>query len=475
MIPEELPISIDAVQGYIEAASDGERSRKKYKPTIHWDSVIVKHTTVGEALVIPISYGDNVIVRASDSTKAYNANMASYVFAYKIEEELKVEFVQIVPTSNEAAFTGHITVNPWGEKIKRIMVFEEGVFAREYQDGESYSRGRSTCYEVITYYCTVRPEGPDDCEIVGYAYYCEEPESLIGPEPSDLNPGGGPGPGSGSGLCPHPYLDGIYIDCDQLMTCPIGYEPWEGECLPVCPNEGWARDEQGICYRLEEDCDILLEDFKKAFPNASDADAQKIVEYLNNYGKQFGVETIGEMQHFLAQSSYESKGFTKFSESMYYTDPDQLVKYWPSIFSQTDTTMLDPDDYLKNTKKLANVAYANKYGNGSIDSGDGYKYRGRGIFQLTFKSQYEEFNDYYNNNFLSNKNFISNPELLSTDLELAVLSALWYYQNRVDKNDINHFTNSDIVTSRINKSTDSYEQRSTVFDTVNEYITKCLP
>ena len=112
---------------------------------------------------------------------------------------------------------------------------------------------------------------------------------------------------------------------------------------------------------------------------------------------------------------------------------------------------------------------------GNNKNGDGYKYRGRGLIQLTGKATYEAFNEDYKNNFLDQKDFVTNPDLISTDLEMSVISALWYYEKYVlDYTFVSTHTDADLVTGRVNQHTDTYEKRSNSLEVIKEELTTCL-
>jgi putative chitinase len=99
--------------------------------------------------------------------------------------------------------------------------------------------------------------------------------------------------------------------------------------------------------------------------------------------------------HFLAQAAQESKGFTRMIESLDYRH-DRLPVVWPKHFT-ADTALRygrveqdvgDVRAHPANQQMIANIAYANRMGNGSVESGDGWRYRGRGIGQLTGRDNY---------------------------------------------------------------------------------------
>lgn len=89
-------------------------------------------------------------------------------------------------------------------------------------------------------------------------------------------------------------------------------------------------------------------------------------------------------------------------------------------FLPTDPNKEDPGNYANNPSKIGNFVYGNRMGNTA--TGDGYKFRGRGIFQLTGKSNYQAFQNFYNNKYDPDIDLISNPDLLITNNNLSVLS-----------------------------------------------------
>ena len=126
--------------------------------------------------------------------------------------------------------------------------------------------------------------------------------------------------------------------------------------------------------------------------------------------------TPARAAHFFAQTAHESGGFKAFSENLNYGAKGLMgifKKYFPneSIAKQ----------YERNPQKIANRVYANRMGNGSEASGDGWKYRGRGALQLTGRDNYKAFADY-----LKRPDIMSNPDLVAT--EFAFESAMFFFE-----------------------------------------------
>ena len=113
-------------------------------------------------------------------------------------------------------------------------------------------------------------------------------------------------------------------------------------------------------------------------------------------------------------------GFKLVRESLKYSSTARLRAIFPSKFS----TMPESEvlTYIGNEEKLANYVYANRYGNGTVASGDGFKYRGGGFIQLTFKSNYSNIGSKIG------VDLVSNPDSIST-AAIAAKSATQFIVN----------------------------------------------
>ena len=100
----------------------------------------------------------------------------------------------------------------------------------------------------------------------------------------------------------------------------------------------------------------------------------------------YSINTAPRIAAFIAQCAHESGGFRFVSENLNYKS-DSLMKIFPKYFHTRELA----DQYAKKPEKIANRIYANRMGNGDEASGDGYKYRGRGLIQLTGKENYSWF------------------------------------------------------------------------------------
>lgn len=150
----------------------------------------------------------------------------------------------------------------------------------------------------------------------------------------------------------------------------------------------------------------------------------------------YDINTPKRIAAFIAQCAHESGNFTALKENLNYK-PAALRKIWPRHFP-TDAIANDYASRLNKQMHIANRAYANRMGNGDEASGDGAKFLGRGLIQLTGRNNYQAFAD----SLEMNINDV--PEYLGT-FEGAAQSACWFWEannlNRfADKGDIKGLT-----------------------------------
>jgi putative chitinase len=117
---------------------------------------------------------------------------------------------------------------------------------------------------------------------------------------------------------------------------------------------------------------------------AASADAvtlrgQKLAEVAEHYG----LTTAERIAGFLSNAAHETSEFTRLRENLNYTSAAQIRRTWPSRFA-TDAAAAA---YVRNPIALANKVYA-RTGEGNVNPGDGWRYRGGGDFQITFRNGY---------------------------------------------------------------------------------------
>jgi putative chitinase len=149
---------------------------------------------------------------------------------------------------------------------------------------------------------------------------------------------------------------------------------------------------------------------------------------------------------FLAQCAHESGGFRAIKENLNYR-PETLRKVFPKYFPSDALAQ----QYAHNQEAIANKVYANRMGNGPEESGDGFRYCGRGLIQLTGKQNYQNFAD-------SIETPVEDVPAFLATFEGAVQSAAWFWE----ANNLNQYADSgDILTmtKRINGGTIGLEDR----------------
>lgn len=146
---------------------------------------------------------------------------------------------------------------------------------------------------------------------------------------------------------------------------------------------------------------------------------------------RFEINTDKRIAAFLAQTAHESGGYTMLEENLNYSDVT-MAAVWPNRFAEVGPDKKPIKENGKNKpnkfalalhrkpEMIANVVYSNRMGNGTIESGEGWKYRGRGLKQLTGKDNYKRCGQ------ALGIDLVDRPELLLTP-DYAALSAGWFW------------------------------------------------
>jgi putative chitinase len=161
------------------------------------------------------------------------------------------------------------------------------------------------------------------------------------------------------------------------------------------------------------------------------ATAEKWADAVANACAEFSISTPQRIAGFLSQCAHESGGFERLQENLNYS-ADGMAGIWPKRFA-----VLGPDG--KPVKKdgknqpnkfalalhrkpemIANVVYSNRMGNGPTESGEGWKYRGRGLKQLTGKDNHRACSAGLG------VDLVSNPDMLLEPV-YAARSAAWFW------------------------------------------------
>jgi len=162
---------------------------------------------------------------------------------------------------------------------------------------------------------------------------------------------------------------------------------------------------------------------------------------------KYDINTPARIAGFVAQCGHESQNFKTLEENLNYS-AEGLNKIFPKYFVKAGR---DAQAYHRQPEKIANIVYANRMGNGDTASGEGWKFRGRGVIQLTGKDNYSRFAKHIG------KSIDDTIAYLKTK-QGALESACWFW----DTNGLNEIADSgDFVamTKRINGGTIGLEDR----------------
>jgi putative chitinase len=161
---------------------------------------------------------------------------------------------------------------------------------------------------------------------------------------------------------------------------------------------------------------------------------------------EYDINTPERVAAFLAQCAHESGNFRFLQENLNYK-AESLTKTFKKYFPTLESAL----PFAKNPQKIANKVYANRMGNGDESTGDGFRYLGRGLIQLTGKNNYTLFAASVG------VSVEEAAEYLQT-FEGAVQSACWFWE----QNSLNKWADAkDIMTltKRINGGTIGLEDR----------------
>ncbi|MDR6485511.1 UNVERIFIED_ORG: putative chitinase [Burkholderia sp. 1988] len=214
---------------------------------------------------------------------------------------------------------------------------------------------------------------------------------------------------------------------------------------------------------------ITLAMLRKVWQNAAvpDERLQGIADEINANGEHYYLNTEVRLTHFFAQVFQEAGPGCILEEDLRYYTPSRLriFRYFQHNPAEAELYGYHPPRS-GDAEAIANRAYAGKNGNNvNVASGDGWRYRGRGLKQTTGRGNYRAFTNgyakYWNSDF---QNFEVNPELLATT-KYGTRSGVYYwlshklYDIADQTTEANADSKVDAITTLINRNTDSYALR----------------
>jgi putative chitinase len=142
----------------------------------------------------------------------------------------------------------------------------------------------------------------------------------------------------------------------------------------------------------------------------------KWFEPLQETFEKYQINTPKRQACFIGQTMHESGGYKFLRENLNYS-AKALMNTWPSRFPDMDTA----EKFERQPEKIANKVYSGRMGN--TEDGDGAKYIGRGLIQLTGKDNYKAFGDAIGEDLIANPQLVEEPRY-------AALSAGWFWNKR---------------------------------------------
>lgn len=196
---------------------------------------------------------------------------------------------------------------------------------------------------------------------------------------------------------------------------------------------------------------VSLSTLQKVAPLTSATRLLALLPCINNSFQKAEITTELRAAMYLAQTCVESDGFTRFEESLNYS-AERLMVVWPHRFP----SLAVASPYAHSPEKLANLCYADRLGNGDVDSGDGWKHRGVGAIMLT------GFADHLRLAKETGIDFAARPELLALPEYAFVASShfwSWKWLNlESDRGDVPG------ATKKIQGGTQGLTERAKAFD-----------
>ena len=192
---------------------------------------------------------------------------------------------------------------------------------------------------------------------------------------------------------------------------------------------------------------ITLELLQKVCPKTKKTVLEKYIDALNDVCEYYDMfKNKKRAAAFIAQIAHESGGFNAVVENLNYSAKG-LMGTFKKYFPDEATAKA----YERQPERIANKVYANRMKNGPENSGDGWKFRGRGLIQLTGRDNYTRFSEGLGISLEDTVAYLETPEG-------AVSSAGWFWDN----NSLNAFCDRDDfigLTKRINGGTIGLQDR----------------
>ncbi|MCP5052965.1 MAG: LysM peptidoglycan-binding domain-containing protein [bacterium] len=234
-------------------------------------------------------------------------------------------------------------------------------------------------------------------------------------------------------------------DIDDPNSVPVGMElkiPGVEEEEGTTPSSDSASGGPAVAMTFEQ--------LHKIVPGASRENIEKYLEPLNQGMPKLGIDTPLRQAHFIAQVAHESGNFRYSKENLNYS-AEALRKVFGKYFPSDELAQ----EYARKPEKIASRVYGNRMGNGDEASGDGWKYRGRGLIQLTGCDNYRQCSE------ATGLKLLENPDQVVENPDVSVAVAGWFWNSRK----LNQWADQDdvkTITKRINGGYHGLEDRTEI-------------
>jgi putative chitinase len=192
------------------------------------------------------------------------------------------------------------------------------------------------------------------------------------------------------------------------------------------------------------------------------------VRPLNDAMQKFGIaENEKRIAAFLGQIGVESSHLNHMQENMSYS-PQRIFEVWSKRFESLEEAL----PYGRNPEKLANRVYADRMGNGPEQSGDGFRYRGRGLLQITGRANYKRVSE-----LLDLPGLIEMPDHLCEPRIAALSAAAWWEDKNcnqladaIDEDNLDEPVKK--LTKRVNGGLRELEKRTKITELALDILTE---
>ena len=206
---------------------------------------------------------------------------------------------------------------------------------------------------------------------------------------------------------------------------------------------------------------ITSDTLRKIYPLSKNI--ERYAEALDKAMQECGIDTAARARAFLAQVGHESAQLNRIEENLNYS-AQALRKVFPKYFR----TPQEASSYAHHPERIANRVYANRMGNGGEESGDGWKFRGRGLIQITGRDNYVAMSA------LMGKDLTVWPDALLMPLDACRSAALWWKAKGLnalaDKLAADERKTFETITKRVNGGLNGLEDRWAIYQRAKNSI-----